>query len=117
MVHAAHASRFHWGKVGTPVNFAQGEWQISRVYSVLKRPEPALFHARRCLDQCKEASIQDFDLAYACQALARASAVAGRRDDSKRYIVRAREAGETIKKKEDRDLLFNDLKTIPAYSD
>ncbi len=117
MVHAAHASRFHWGKVGTPVNFARGEWQISRVYSVLKRPEPALFHARRCLDQYKEASIQDFDLAYAYEALARASAVAGRMDDSKNYIARARRAGEGIKEKEDRDLLFNDLKTISNYSD
>ena len=42
MLHAAHASRFHWGEVGEPVNFARGEWQISRVYAVLGRPEPAI---------------------------------------------------------------------------
>src|SRR5215211_4699724 len=50
VLHAAHASRFHWGEVGEPVNFARGEWQVSRVYAVLGRSEPALFHARRCLE-------------------------------------------------------------------
>ena len=50
MIHAAHASRHHWGEVGTPVNVARGEWQISRVYATLGRGEPALFHAQRCLD-------------------------------------------------------------------
>lgn len=42
MVHAAHASRFHWGEIGTPLHFERGEWQVSRVYSVLGRSEPAL---------------------------------------------------------------------------
>ena len=48
MVHAAHASRYHWGMVGGPVQWARGEWQCSRVYAVLGRVEPALHHARRC---------------------------------------------------------------------
>ncbi|MEM2102674.1 MAG: hypothetical protein QXM22_04095 [Candidatus Bathyarchaeia archaeon] len=25
MVHAAHASRFHWGEIGTPLEFERGE--------------------------------------------------------------------------------------------
>lgn len=37
MTHAAHASRFHWGEIGTPVEIERGEWQISRMYTVLKR--------------------------------------------------------------------------------
>src|SRR3990170_957672 len=63
MVHAAHASRFHWGQVGTQVNLARGEWQVSRVYAVLGRAEPALWHARRCLEHCRGAGGGDFDLA------------------------------------------------------
>ncbi len=50
MVHAAHASRYHWGQVGGPEQLAIGEWQCARVYSVLGRAEPALHHARRCLE-------------------------------------------------------------------
>jgi len=26
MIHAAHASRYHWGLAGTAVNLARGEW-------------------------------------------------------------------------------------------
>ena len=79
MIHTAHASRYHWGQApgSTPANLARGEWQISRVYAVLGRPEPALHHARRVLDRCQENGIGDWDLAFACEALARAHAVAG----------------------------------------
>ena len=35
MIHMAHASRYHWGEIGTPLEFARGDWQISRVYAVL----------------------------------------------------------------------------------
>jgi len=33
MIHAAHASRFHWGEAPEckPENLARGEWQVSRV--------------------------------------------------------------------------------------
>ncbi len=46
MVHAAHASRWHWGQVGGAEQRAVGEWQCSRVYAVLGRPGEALHHAR-----------------------------------------------------------------------
>ena len=49
MIHAAHASRYHWEQVGGPEQLAVGDWQISRVYSVLGRPEPALHHANESL--------------------------------------------------------------------
>ena len=77
MVHAAHASRFHWGEIGTPLEFERGEWQISRVYSTLKRSESALYHAKRCLELCKENSIGDFDISFAFEAMARGHAIAG----------------------------------------
>lgn len=115
MVHAAHASRFHWGEIGEPVNLGRGEWQISRVYSVLNKHQSALYHARRYLEICKENNIGDFDLAYAYEALARAYAVAGEESEAEKYIQLAKEAGERIKEKENRDLLFSDLETIPGY--
>lgn len=112
MAHAAHASRFHWGEIGTPLEFERGEWQISRVYSVLKRSEPALHHAKRCLELCKTNKIGDFDVAFAYEAMARAHAIAGNKSECERYIKLAKEAGEQIKKKEDRDYFFGELKTI-----
>jgi hypothetical protein len=112
MVHSAHASRFHWGKVGTPVNLARGEWQISRVYSELSSSEPAMYHGQRCLAICQENGIGDFDLAYAYEAMARAAAVAGHQEDSERYQALSREASANIKEDDDRKLLLADLATI-----
>ncbi|MBI3362023.1 MAG: hypothetical protein HY023_13045 [Chloroflexi bacterium] len=114
MIHAAHASRYHWGIVGAAVNLARGEWQVSRVYSVLKMPEPALYHARRCLDICLESHIGDFDLAFGYEALARASAIAGKTSDVEKYIAMAKQAGENITEQDDKELLFSDLKSIPG---
>ncbi len=115
MVHAAHASRFHWEEVGTEVNLARGEWQVSRVYSVLRRPPQAIYHAKRCLEICRENDIGDWDLAFAYEALARAYSADGDEVETEKYIELATSAGEHIKEKEDRDLLFDDLATIPGY--
>jgi hypothetical protein len=81
MLHAAHASRYHWGEVGEKVNLARGEWQVSRVYAVLGRGEPALYHARRCVEinEANADGREDWDLGSAFEAMARASAVAGDR--------------------------------------
>jgi len=112
MIHAAHASRYHWGQVGAPVNFARGEWQISRVYSVLKRSEPAIYHAQRSLDICQEHQITDFDLGYAYEALARAYAITEQWDDVHKFLVLARSAGEVIAEQGDKDWFLKDLSTI-----
>jgi hypothetical protein len=117
MLHAAHASAYHWRRVGTPVNFARSEWQCSRVYAVLGRAEPALWHARRCLELCEQHGIGDFDLAYACEALARASAVAGDAAAVEQWLGRAREQAERIAEDDDREHLLEDLATISPPSD
>lgn len=117
MVHAAHASRFHWGEIGTPLHFARGEWQISRVYSVLGRSEPALYHAQRSLDLCTENGIGDFDLAFAYEALARAYAIAGEGAKSGEYIELAMKAAEEIEDKGNREYLEGELLTISGCED
>ncbi|MDX6523604.1 MAG: hypothetical protein QOI17_1117 [Gaiellales bacterium] len=114
MLYAAHTSRWLWGEVGEPVNRARGEWQVSRVYTVLGRPEPALYHARRCLEICSEHGIGDFDLAYAHEALARAHALAGDRDRALASRRAAERAADQIADADDRELLDRDLGSLPA---
>src|SRR5690348_2941225 len=118
MLHMAHASRHHWGRVGTAANLARSEWQCSRVYAVLGRAEPALHHARRCLELCESApdEMADFDLPFALEAMARASAVAGDGDAAQEWLDRARSAGEKIVDEDDRVLLESDLSTIGGRS-
>ena len=122
MLHMAHASRHHWGQAvladqAGPERLARGEWQISRVYAVLRRPEPALHHARRCLALCQEHGIGDFDLAFAYEALARASAAAGDIDATQGYLGQARESAADIGQDEDRELLLTDLATLPGVTE
>jgi hypothetical protein len=112
MIHTTHASRFHWGEVGGPEHRARGEWQCSRVYSVLGRGEPAIHHAMRCLRICEEHRMGDWDLAFAYEGLARAHATAGNEDESARYKKLARQAGDEIADTEDREVFEADFATL-----
>lgn len=117
MINAAHASRYHWEIAGEPVNLARGEWQISRVYSVVGRAEPCLYHAERCLRITLENELVDFDLAFAYEAMARACHLSGVALETARYFTLAQEAGEKIKGKEDREYFFRELNTIEVEPD
>ena len=114
LLHAAHASRFHWGEVGESINLVRGEWQCSRVYSVLGRGEPALHHARRSLEICREHGIGDFDLAFAYEAMARAYLLAGDEDESARYVALANDAGTRIAEDDNRAVLLGGLADLPG---
>jgi hypothetical protein len=114
MLHAAHASRFHWGEIGTPLQFERGEWQISRVYAVLNRPQAALYHGQRCLDICAANQIGDFDIAFAYEALARAYAIAGDSEKSQEYVRLAEQAAEKIEDEGNRGYFMSELATVKS---
>jgi len=109
MLHAAHASVYHWSQVGGPQNLAIGEWQVSRVYAVLGWPESFRRHAERSLQICEQHGIGDFARAYAFEALARAAVLAGDGAERDHRLQQARAAGEQIADAEDRKQLLDDL--------
>lgn len=113
MVHAAHASRWHWGRVGGPEQMAVGEWQCSRVYAVLGRPEPALHHARRCLELSVLDGVDDFVEASAHEAMARALAVAGDLEGAKAERNVAYALAVALEDDDDRGVIEGDLGTLP----
>jgi hypothetical protein len=111
MIHTAHASCCHWLKVGTGVHHQRAEWLIARVYSELDLGEAALRHARRCQELTQEHAdlMEDFDRAYAQEALARANAVAGNRGEALKHLQLAEEAGQAIADEESRKFFVGDL--------
>ena len=114
MVDAAHASSYHWRRVGTAKNRVRSEWQISRAYAVAGRAEPALHHARRCVELAEAAEdLDDFDLPYAYEALARAHAVAGDDDEARSWAAQARAAGAQIEDADDRQMFEADVEDLP----
>ncbi|HWH06721.1 MAG TPA: hypothetical protein VNT23_09860 [Gaiellaceae bacterium] len=116
LIHMAHASRHHWGAVGSPRHLARGEWQLARVYAVVGRPEHALHHARRCLGILEESGDgEDWDVPFAHEALARAHFAAGDGEAAQRHLALARELGAAIADDEDREHLERELAdlTVP----
>ncbi|HZG36568.1 MAG TPA: hypothetical protein VEY87_12060 [Gaiellaceae bacterium] len=115
LVHAAHASRHHWAAVGTARNLARGEWQVSRVYAVLGRAEPALYHGRRCLELLEASGDgEDWDVPFAHEALARAYFLAGDGAAAQQHLGLARELGAAIADAGDRDHLERELADLAA---
>jgi hypothetical protein len=112
MLHSAHASRFHWGEIGTPLELLRGEWQVSRVCSVLGLYQSAVYHGRLCLELCEANDIVDFDLAFACEALARGYAAQGAVEKSQEYMEKARLACENIEDQENREYFLSELATV-----
>jgi hypothetical protein len=79
MTRRAYAAAFHWQRAAgsVPANEARASWLLSRVWVVRGNGAEALLHARRCLAVCESAGLEDFDLAYAYEALARSYACMG----------------------------------------
>ncbi len=112
MLHAAHASRYHWGEVGEPVNLARGEWQCSRVYAVLGRSEPALWHARRCVAIYEANGIAGWDIASGYEAMARAYLTAGNLTEVAVWKAKAQAALDLVDDPDDREVIEGDLATL-----
>jgi uncharacterized protein YndB with AHSA1/START domain len=113
MVHMAHASAHHWAIAGGVEHRARAEYLCSHVYAYLGRAEPALLHARRCIGLCDDAGLQDFDRAFAHEAMARALACAGELDAAALHLVAARAV--PIADPEDHAICEADLLAGPWY--
>ncbi len=112
MIESAHASYFHWLKAGNRVHHQRGLWLVSRVYAAVKDVSNSLLYARKCLALTKRypKEMEDFDLAYAYEANARASFLSKRSGDGKRYLSLAKTAGDKISDPENKNIFFNDFK-------
>ena len=98
MLYAAFASAFHYLEVGNPEHHQRAEWLLSRVYVVLGNAAEALRHALRCLELTRkyEDHLDDYDVAFAYEAMSRASALSGNVADARSYHTMAANAGMEI---------------------
>ena len=113
MLHAAYASRYHWSQASEEAKHqARGEWLLARVLAVAGLGGSAVFHAERCHDWCGRGEVEDWDLAFAHEALARAHAAAGNAEEAERHKRLARELGDAIADPEDREQFDRDWATL-----
>lgn len=102
LINMVHASLFHWRQLNQPVNILRGEWMIAHVYTLLGHKEAALYHAQNTLRWAEETNAADWDLAYAYEAMARAQALNGNREEFAKYYELTAKAGDDIKEEGDR---------------
>jgi len=112
MLLTAYTSLYHWMNAGTAVNTQRGYWMLSRVYQVLNQGEKALKWARKCqeITENSPADMNDFDLAFAREALARAFAQLGDLEKAQNQYNLALELGKKIEDQEDREIFMRDFK-------
>jgi hypothetical protein len=111
MIYAAHASCYHWLIVGTGLHHQRAEWLLSHVFAVLGMVNPAISHASRCLELTNQYAdlMQDFDRAYAYEAVARANALAGNQEEARMSIQKAEELAQLIANAEDKSIFMSDF--------
>jgi hypothetical protein len=116
VIDTAHASAYHWAHAAgaTAANRARSRWLCSYVDAALGRPESALQEAERCLALVEgaPAEMEEWDLAAAYEALARAHAAAGHTEEAQRFLELGRAEIATIKDAEDREHLESQLASI-----
>lgn len=117
MLHLAHASRYHWGLVGTAENQAVGEWQLSRIYAELGQHDLALRFAKASLSTCKKNGL-DGIVHTAYEAIARAYATAKDSKNAEKYLAQARRHLEELSlDKEDRKIYLSQIRDTKRLID
>jgi pentatricopeptide repeat protein len=111
MEYGAVSSLYHWSQCGTALHKQRGEWLLAHVYTILGYSAASLRHATRChtITLKYPDLMQDFDLAYAYEGMARSLALAGEMEEAKSFFQKAKEAGVAINNEEDRTIFLGDL--------
>lgn len=117
LLYSAYASAYHWRQVGNEANFARGEHLISRMAARLGDGERALHHARRCLElvEANPEVMEDWDLPFAHEALARALAASGDMVEARSHRDIAFELMGEIADEEDRAIVAEQLGAGPWF--
>lgn len=117
LLYAAYASAYHWRQAGTVANQARGEHLIARAAVLVGLPARSLEHARRCLElvEGNPADMEDWDLAFALEALARAEAASGRVEAARQTLLKAETAAGAVVDDDDREVVAAELQRGPWF--
>ncbi len=109
-LYAAYASTYHWMQIGTVTNRGRGEYLIASVAAAVGLLDLAAVHADRYARLIDEhpAAFEDWDRAFAGEALAR---VASRRGapDAQRLLAAAHQAADNVADPADRAIVIERL--------
>lgn len=113
MINFAKASLYHWRNSPKyqPINEQRAQWLLSHVFAVLGDGEQALQYAEEAFRLTGEHQFNDFDLAYALEAIARAKAALGDLEDSQQWRKKSKDASQLIKNEKDKSYFDGDFES------
>jgi hypothetical protein len=118
-LYRAYASAYHWMETptATVANRARGEHLVARAAIAVGLPEIGIRHARRCLELCEEhrGDVEDWDFAFAEEAIARSLAASGAVESAAQHRAKAAELGAAIQDQDDREVFLAELKRGPWF--
>ncbi|MHA2602096.1 MAG: hypothetical protein AM324_008220 [Candidatus Thorarchaeota archaeon SMTZ1-83] len=116
----AYTSRYHWKKVGTLTNDVRAVYMISRVFSHMKKGDSAVHYANEMLELAEKAEKEDpgnwkdFDMPFVYEAVAKAHAAAGNKDECKKYIKMSQDLIDRLTDEQDKQICQGELDRVPC---
>ena len=117
MLHAAHAARYLWSKIGTDRNFALADLLLGQVHALLGHAHPATEYAEKAFAYFTSHRSEAWELAFAYAVQANAAAVSGNSSLHRKSYARATELADALTNPEDRKIVDATLNVIPKPSD
>ena len=117
MLHAAHASAFHWSRVGSELNKARADMLLGLVHALLGNGPLAMTHARRSFEYISAHESPDWEFALAHAVLANAAHAAG---ETALYVTQyalARSSGDAIADSGDKEIFERIFVQLPTPQD
>jgi hypothetical protein len=113
-LYAAYASAHHWRQCGTVANHGRGEHLVASAAVAIGLVDVAARHARRYAELIAEhpAAFEDWDRAFAAEALARVASRAGD-PEAARLRTEAQRTAEAVANEQDRDIVLARLAAAP----
>ena len=117
MLNAAHASAFHWSRVGSDLNKARADMLLGLVHALLGNGPLAMTHARRSFEYISAHESPDWEFALAHAVLANAAHAAG---ETALYVTQyalARSSGDAIADSGDKEIFERISVQLPTPQD
>jgi hypothetical protein len=113
MLHAAHASRHLWSKVGNEMNFALGDMLLGQVHALLGHGPLAMRYAEAAFAFFSSRESEAWETAFSHLVLSHAAHAAGKPDMHHAHYRSALEAANALTEAEDREIFDASLRVVP----
>jgi hypothetical protein len=113
MLHAAHASRYLWGPIGTEKNLATADLLLGQVHALLGLGQTAMPYAQSAFEYFTSHPSETGELAFAHAVRAHAAHAAGRHDLHRESHAKALELADALANPVDRKIFDATFDLIP----